>query len=205
MPGEISPAGKPSGLGTHPELRASHADRDRTADILRVAAGDGRLTSDELDQRLEVALSARTVRELAELTADLPSISLSGDGVVAEAKDVLRIEQKWSAVKREGRWVVPRRLELDLEWCSVTLDLTQAVITRGTLEIDIDMRGKNLTLIVGPGMVVDTDALMLEHSRVKNRAQAPAGPTTLHVSLTGEKRFGRVLVRGPRKSLRRDR
>jgi hypothetical protein len=53
-------------------LRASHADRDLAVDILRVAAGDGRLTLAELDERLEAALTARTLSELAVLTADLP-------------------------------------------------------------------------------------------------------------------------------------
>ena len=55
-----------------PDLRASHADRDRVVDALRIAAGDGRLSAGELDTRLESALSARTFGELAELTADLP-------------------------------------------------------------------------------------------------------------------------------------
>ncbi len=55
-----------------PDLRASHADRDRVVDALRVAGGDGRLSAEELDTRLESALSARTLGELAELTADLP-------------------------------------------------------------------------------------------------------------------------------------
>ncbi|MFJ5924764.1 DUF1707 domain-containing protein [Kitasatospora sp. NPDC092948] len=200
MPGEISPAGKPSGLGAQPELRASHADRDRAADVLRIAAGDGRLTAEELDQRLELALSARTVRELADLTADLPTVPFGGGGVAAEAKDVLRIDQKWSPVERTGRWVVPRRLELSVEWCAVTLDFTQAVITRDTVQIDVDMRGKTLTLIVGPDTVVDTDGLMLQHSRVKNRPPDAPGPTALRVELVGEKQFGRVVVRRPRRS-----
>ncbi|WP_198520400.1 DUF1707 domain-containing protein [Kitasatospora sp. CB02891] len=205
MPGEIAPAEKPSGLNSQPEMRASHADRDRVADVLRVAAGDGRLTAEELDQRLEVALSARTVRELAELTVDLPAVSFAADGVVAEAKEVLRIEQKWRPVKRTGRWVVPRRLVLDVEWCAVTLDLTEAVITQDTLQIDVDMRGKTLTLIVGPDTVVDTDGLMLQHSRVRNRASDAAAPTTLRVELVGEKQFGRVVVRRPRRALGRRR
>lgn len=72
MSGEISPPGKGSGPGSSAELRASHADRHRVVDVLRIAAGDGLLTADELDERLEAALSARTVSELAALTADLP-------------------------------------------------------------------------------------------------------------------------------------
>jgi hypothetical protein len=55
-----------------PAPRASDADRDIAADILCAAVGDGRLTLDELDDRLGAALSARTITELAALIADLP-------------------------------------------------------------------------------------------------------------------------------------
>jgi Domain of unknown function (DUF1707)/2TM domain len=54
------------------ELRASDADRDRVAERLRAAAGEGRLTPEELEDRLERALSARTEGELGPLVADLP-------------------------------------------------------------------------------------------------------------------------------------
>ena len=56
-----------------PEQRASDTDRDIAADILCAAVGDGRLTLDELDERLGAALSARTIAELAALIADLPA------------------------------------------------------------------------------------------------------------------------------------
>lgn len=54
-------------------VRASDADRERTADALRVQAGEGRLEPDELEQRLEAAFSARTLADLDALTADLPA------------------------------------------------------------------------------------------------------------------------------------
>jgi hypothetical protein len=202
MSEEISLPAKRSGHDSPPELRASHTDRDRVVDVLRVAAGDGRLTSDELDERLEAALSARTVSELAVLTADLPPVSASGGAVVAEVKDVLRIDQKFSPVERVGRWVVPRRLELATEFCEVTLDFTQAVITQDTLRIDMEMNGKNLTLITRPGIVVDADALNLAFSKVRiRRPEDPDTPITLRVELTGKKTFGRVVVRPPRRTV----
>jgi Domain of unknown function (DUF1707)/2TM domain len=55
------------------ELRVSDAERDRVAERLRVAAGEGRLGADELEDRLERAFAARTEAELGPLTADLPS------------------------------------------------------------------------------------------------------------------------------------
>src|ERR1700759_578189 len=62
-----------TGAGGRGGLRVSHEDRDQVAEALRVAAGDGRLTADELDERLELALSARTYDDLAPLLADLPA------------------------------------------------------------------------------------------------------------------------------------
>ena len=55
-----------------PVKRASDAEREAAADRLRVAAGDGRLDHDELEERLEAAYGARTVAELEALTDDLP-------------------------------------------------------------------------------------------------------------------------------------
>jgi len=172
-------------------------------DVLRIAAGDGLLTADELDERLEAALSARTLSELAALTADLPPVSATGVVTGTEVKDVVRIEQVHSgAVERVGRWVVPRRLELAVTYCEVTLDFTDAVITHDTLRIDIGMTGKTLTLVTRPGVVVDTDGLLLVHSRVKYR-QAPPNPdtpVTLRVELVGQKAHGRVVVRPSRRT-----
>jgi peptidoglycan/LPS O-acetylase OafA/YrhL len=52
-------------------VRASDADRERVAAILRDAAGQGLLTLDEVDQRLAAVYAARHLTELAPLTADL--------------------------------------------------------------------------------------------------------------------------------------
>jgi len=55
------------------ELLASDAERERVAERLRTAAGEGRLTPAELEERLERAFRARTDAELVPLVADLPS------------------------------------------------------------------------------------------------------------------------------------
>jgi hypothetical protein len=54
-------------------LRASDADRDRAAELLGAAYGEGRLTKDEYDGRLEDAFSARTYADLDRIVADLPA------------------------------------------------------------------------------------------------------------------------------------
>jgi len=53
-------------------LRASDADRDRVAEMLRTAATEGRIATDELDERLGATLSARTYADLEAVVVDLP-------------------------------------------------------------------------------------------------------------------------------------
>jgi uncharacterized protein DUF1707/2TM domain-containing protein len=57
---------------TEPALRIGDADRERVAERLRTAAGEGRLSPAELEERLEAAFAARTEAELRPLVADLP-------------------------------------------------------------------------------------------------------------------------------------
>ena len=60
------------GVSETPELRVSDTDREATMARLRVAGGEGRLTLEELAERVELADAARTQRDLEALTADLP-------------------------------------------------------------------------------------------------------------------------------------
>ena len=129
MSGGFSSAGEPSGPAASPGVRASDADRDRVAEVLREAAVDGRLTAEEFGVRLEAALSSRTLGELAVLTADLAGEPGRSGVAAVRAGDVIRIGKRGGSVRRCGRWVVPRRLELRSSGCEVMLDFTDAVIT----------------------------------------------------------------------------
>jgi Flp pilus assembly protein TadB len=61
-------------------MGASDADRERAADRLRRAAAEGRLITDELEQRLEAAFSARTYAQLDAVLVDLPGRRLTPPG-----------------------------------------------------------------------------------------------------------------------------
>jgi hypothetical protein len=58
-------------------MRASDDEREQAADALRVHYAAGRLTAEELAERLDRALAARTMAELGQLTEDLPSLPAS--------------------------------------------------------------------------------------------------------------------------------
>ncbi|MFP5071849.1 DUF1707 domain-containing protein [Pseudonocardia nantongensis] len=60
------------GPDPHRKVRAADRDRERVADRLRRAFGEGRLTVEEFDERTAATYRARTYGELDDLTADLP-------------------------------------------------------------------------------------------------------------------------------------
>jgi hypothetical protein len=179
-----------------PELRISHADRDRVVELLRVAAGDGRLTADELDERLEAALTARTQRQLDVLTADLPA---SGGLTVPQARDVLKMTHWGGNARQAGQWVVPKRIELKVTGGNVRLDFTEAVITSPVLQVDAQVRGGNLLIITRPGVVVDSSDIAMVGGSVHARpSRGPHPATELRVQVAGTIWGGNVRVRDQR-------
>src|SRR5579863_5601000 len=178
------------------DLRASHDDRDRVVELLRVSAGDGRLTVDELDERLELAMTARTYGELAKLVADLPADGSVASAPAPRAKDVVRIDTGSGHAVRNGRWILPQRIEARVRSGHLKLDFTQAVITQPSLQLDADVRSGHIVLITRPGIVVDTDDVVVRSGHV--RVRAPWGssvPEVLRIDVTGKVGSGHFVAR----------
>jgi hypothetical protein len=70
-------------MATAPGLRISTADREAAAASLREHFAEGRLTLEEFQHRLEAVFDAKTDRDLASITADLPAAS-PGAGWIAQ-------------------------------------------------------------------------------------------------------------------------
>lgn len=68
----MSGMGQSEGGALNPSIRASDADRERVVELLRQHSAEGRLSSEEFDERLSAAYAAKTMGALAELTTDLP-------------------------------------------------------------------------------------------------------------------------------------
>jgi Domain of unknown function (DUF1707) len=200
--GDLEPRGGLTALG---QLRASHQDRDRVVEVLRVAAGDGRLTPEELDERLEAALTARTYAELAVLTTDLPASAgapaAGAAGAAAKPKDSVRIDCTSGSARRDGRWVVPHRIEVRVTSGEVRLDFTEAVITQPSLQIDAEVRSGRLKLVTKPGIVVDADDVAVRSGHVVVRAPWGADvPVTLRIDVSGKVGSGELIARPPHRT-----
>ncbi|MBC9723700.1 DUF1707 domain-containing protein [Streptomyces sp. TRM68367] len=122
----------------HPaELRASDADRDRIADILREALAAGRLSADEHAERVEGVLAAKTVGELEVFIRDLPAAhgrtpphaaapSRPTAGAIPMDPDE-NVVAVFSSAVRKGRWRAGRRIHAYAIFGSVEIDLSEAL------------------------------------------------------------------------------
>lgn len=137
------------------DLRISDADRHRVAELLREAAGEGRLDLDELDQRLEQAYAAKTYGDLVPLTLDLPTHTdttpaVRPTGTPVHASDGRPVRSApgtpatWntslaimSESTRGGVWHVGERHVAISVMGSVVIDLREAVFPAGGAEVAI--------------------------------------------------------------------
>ncbi|MBO0803509.1 MAG: MFS transporter [Nocardiopsaceae bacterium] len=139
------------------DLRASDSDRERVVAMLNVALGDGRLTQDEHSERINAALTARTLGDLARLTTDLASpaeqpVRLDGGRVVTGL---------FGTQARTGRWVAPPVLTCTAVCGEVVADFTTALLqARHTVVYAYAFCGR-VRLIVPDGVEVVLDGTTL--------------------------------------------
>ncbi|WP_330173837.1 DUF1707 domain-containing protein [Streptomyces sp. NBC_01498] len=125
-------------------FRASDADRDRIADILKEALALGRLDAEEHSERIDAVYRAKTMGELEPLVRDLPA---TGDGVrpvgAAHAygpedtgEPVDSMVAIFSSSLRKGRWRVGRRTNAFTLFGSIEIDLTEAIFAQRTTVIN---------------------------------------------------------------------
>lgn len=136
--------------GPH-DLRASDADRDLVITMLSEAAGDGRLSLAEHEERSEQALAARTLGELVRLTADL-SLPSAQPIRLYPRRSVTTVFAK---ERRQGRWVVPDTFPVTAFFGDVVLDLRDAILQSHRVTIHVTAVVGQVKLIVPEGIAVD--------------------------------------------------
>jgi hypothetical protein len=187
----------------HPGLRASDFERDHTIDLLRDAAGEGRLTFEELADRIEVAAAARTRGELDLLTRDLPAPRAAPPPRAAPGVAVALPTQQSSSlgdVRREGTWAVPARSSWRSIFGDVVIDLREAHIDVDVAEVEVEAVSYfgDIDLIVPEGVAVEV-RVTAGLGSVRQLVGAIAPPGSPRVILTGWTVFGDVHVRARRR------
>jgi hypothetical protein len=210
-----------------PELRASDADRERVAEVLRDALAEGRLDMEEFEERLEATYKARTYGELAPITRDLPGAGTVAPPPVSLRKDPVE-SGSWasrivggtgsssgavavmSGFQRKGRWTVPRRFTCFAFWGGGELDLREANFADREVEINCIAIMGGMQVIVPPGVEVDVRGFGLMGGFDQREAGVPGDPGAPRVIVTGFAFWGgvgveRKVTRAERQRLREER
>jgi hypothetical protein len=194
------------------QMRVSDADREQVAEVLREATGQGRLTFDELEERLTRTYAAKTYADLEEVTHDLPGPGvrapapagpggfpaerLGGSPGSTAAVAIL------SGAQRSGPWVVPPTFTAFAFMGGIELDLRQARFSQREVTIQAYTFMGGVTIIAGEDVEVDVSGFgfmgAFEHG-----ASGPGVPGAPRVRVTGLAFMGGVDVRrkplpGPR-------
>jgi hypothetical protein len=181
------------------ELRASDADRERVADQLREAAVDGRITMDELDQRIARAYTSVTRAELRPLTCDLAAPDAAGAPAARELAGGTSGRRRRSIVvmsglERRGRWIVPARFSVFAFWGGVQLDLREAVLTARETVIRADAVMAGIEIIVPDNVAVQVEGagIMGAFDEAQSEAPPPGAPV---IRITGIAFWAGIAVR----------
>jgi hypothetical protein len=188
------------------QLRISDADRHAVAEVLRAAAGEGRIDLEELDERLEAAYAAKTYADLVPLTADLPmhgaphpvpAPAPARPPVTPAGPSYESSFAVMSETKRQGPWQVPGKHNAVAMMGSVTLDLREAHLTaqETVIEAYAIMAGVDIVVNARTRVVVDGIGIMGEFTESRPKVDADLGPDSPVVRVRGLALMGAVNVR----------
>jgi hypothetical protein len=199
------------------ELRASDTDRERVADVLREAAGQGRIDMEELEERLESVYAAKTYGELLPITRDLPadgaaprlgppasavplpaSANSSGALVVGTGASSARRGRAiaiMSGANRGGGWIVPRRFGAFAFWGGSVIDLREARFESQVTEITASAIMGGVQLLVPEDVRVEVHGIGLMGGFNESGSQPATAANAPVVRVKGVAFWGGVQVR----------
>ncbi|MEU9635166.1 DUF1707 domain-containing protein [Streptomyces tendae] len=210
------------------ELRASDADRERVAEVLRDALAEGRLDMTEFEERLDATYKARTYGELAPITRDLPVGEVAAAPRVSMTKEPERSGGGWagritggegsstwavavmSGFQRKGRWTVPRRFNSFAFWGGGEIDLREADFAAGEVVINCVAIMGGANVIVPPGVEVIVRGIGIMGGFDHSEEGVPGDPGAPRVIVTGFAFWGgvgveRKVTRAERQRLKEER
>lgn len=200
----------------HPNhrVRIGDVERDAAIEVLRTAAGEGRITVEELEDRMELVAVARFPtdldRVLADIATELPSeqsgttVRGTTGGTSSEAlpgespgnREVLR--SPWTGLIRHGRWPVKPYLRCEPAGVAIELNFLEVETDLEVIDIDVAARTGTLKLIVPDNWGVDFTGLARSPIAVitfkANEAAQDGHPT---IRVRGSIGSGVFIARGP--------
>ena len=170
-------------------MRISDADRERAALRLQRAMAEGRITIDELEERLDDVYAARYEDDLDPPLADLPA-----EGVAHRPTGAPVVLRGW-ALRRFGSWTVPPRLRVQCPMGSAYLDFRNAEMPHAVVDVELDARCGTVTLVLPKGATADLEGLRADWGAVTCRLPSVPRAGAPHFVVHGRSWLGSVSVR----------
>ena len=174
--------------------RAADADREAVAERLRVAAGEGRLDLEELDDRLGRAYGARTYGQLRALVADLPAHPEPGPDALPEP-ETLVLKTTAPNIKQSGRWAVPQRIVAESTAGIITIDFTQASCAHREVAVEAVTQTGWIRLILPPVWAARIGPSSTNTSHIRSKAAETADPGAPTLIVTGHPVMGYIRIK----------
>ena len=209
-------------MGETPEphqMRISDADRQRVAEVLREAAGDGRIDFDELDERLDATWSAKTYGDLVPLTLDLPGhrhdvvprpasapVPRPAPGALAPPTYNTTVAIM-SGADRRGAWTVGDTHSTFALMGGITIDLREAILTSRETTINASTFWGGIDIVVNAHtqVIVEGIGIMGAFDQARDKVAAEITADSPVVRVRGFAMMGAVTVqrKGPPKPPRK--
>jgi Domain of unknown function (DUF1707) len=179
-----------------PGIRISDADRERAAGRLQQALTEGRITFDELEERLAAVYAARYAADLLPPFADLPG----GTGLpITPAAPVpsdrpLVLRSGMGTLRRAGPWTVPSRIRVQSVMGSVVLDFSETSVPP-TVDVRLELGAGSARLVLPDGATADVDGVVSGMGNVRSRVGSSPVPGRPHFRVHGRTAMGSVSVR----------
>jgi Domain of unknown function (DUF1707)/Cell wall-active antibiotics response 4TMS YvqF len=191
-----------SGPADRSLMRVSDADREQAAEVLREAAGQGRISMDELDERLELAYAAKTYADLAAVIHDLPQpgVALSPAGGAVPASRIGGTPRSkfsiaiMSGARRMGSWVVPRSYVSVAVMGGIEIDLREARFSEPEITLHAYTLMGGIQITVPEDVDVDVSGFAFMGG-FDHQASGPGAPGAPRVKVIGCAVMGGVEVR----------
>ncbi|MFJ2029854.1 DUF1707 domain-containing protein [Streptosporangium sp. NPDC087985] len=188
-------------------IRASDAEREAAVEQLRVASVEGRLTLGELTERTEAAYTAVTQAELAVITSDLPPVGQTHTPAHAPAPVAVpqSAARRWFVAvmgdsKRRGKWRIDQGLGAVAVMGDVVLDLREAEVRTGVVDIVATAVMGDVKIIVPDGVDVDLEGIAIMGDKRVQVLEAPPGMNVPLIRVKAYVLMGDVKVIGDSKA-----
>ncbi|EHY90249.1 DUF1707 SHOCT-like domain-containing protein [Saccharomonospora azurea] len=198
------------------QLRASDADRERVAQVLHRAMGEGRITLNELEERLDQVYAAKTLGELEPVMADLPADDTALPALADPSAAVSTTPSSspsrliggtpgsttsiavMAGADRKGVWVLPRQHNSFAFWGGIQIDLRHARFAEAYSTITAVAIMGGIEVIVPDDITVEVTGVGIMgafETKNKKGASPTAPPGAPVVKVTGLAFWGGVEVK----------